>query len=144
MKIIVSGDRNWDDPELIARVILLLDPATDTLIEGEALGADTLARIEAEKRGITVDKTPANWKKFGGAAGPIRNREMLDKGGELVIAFHDDLFHSKGTKDMCNQAQNRSIPVHLIDHRHADEWIHDLSEFLNEKRNNEWPSSSNS
>ena len=50
MKILCSGDREWDDIETILSVLLKYDPATTTIIEGEATGADSQARDVAEQR----------------------------------------------------------------------------------------------
>ena len=58
---------------------------------------------------------PADWKTFGKAAGPIRNRKMLDEGlPDVVIAFHEDIERSKGTKNMISQACEQGIDVILI------------------------------
>lgn len=139
MKIIISGDRHWDDVSLVARVILLLDPSKDVVIEGEADGVDKIARREAEKRGIKVDPTPANWKKYGKAAGYIRNREMLDKGGEFLICIHDDIKNSKGTRNMENQARSHGVPRILVDHWNTNQALLAIEMFLREKRKDDLP-----
>jgi hypothetical protein len=74
----------------------------------------TLARRIAEELGLEVRKYPAKWHTYGKAAGPIRNREMLKENPELVIAFHDDIKNSKGTKDMVTIAQKAGITVVII------------------------------
>lgn len=61
-----------------------------------------------------VESFPANWSQYGHAAGPIRNQKMLDQNPDLVIAFHFDLEHSKGTKDMINRAKKACIPVRFV------------------------------
>lgn len=117
MKVLVCGDRNYADKEAIKRTLLDLLRAYDItcIIEGEAKGADTLGRIVAEELGITVEKYPADWLKYGRSAGPIRNRQMLVEGKpNLVIAFHDDIEHSKGTKNMLEQARKAGVPRRLI------------------------------
>ena len=93
-----------------------LDPTTDTVLHGMARGADSLAARAAYELGISVIGFRARWEKFGKAAGPIRNREMLDEKPDLVIAFHDDLESSKGTKDCVEEARRRGIPVEVISH----------------------------
>lgn len=53
---------------------------------------------------------PANWDKYGKKAGPIRNAQMLEEGRpNLVLAFHDNLQFSHGTKDMCEIAVKAKI-----------------------------------
>jgi hypothetical protein len=115
-KVLVCGSRDWLDREPI-RVWLckLHDWGFDTLIEGEARGADTIAREEAEKLGFTVLKFPADWDKYHKAAGPIRNKQMLVEGKpDLVIAFSKDIQNSKGTKNMIQQADSNKPPIHTI------------------------------
>ena len=51
---------------------------------------------------------PADWKKYGKSAGPIRNREMLKMDPDIVLIFHDDPKNSKGTKD-CVKALLKKI-----------------------------------
>jgi hypothetical protein len=59
---------------------------------------------------------PAEWKKYGNAAGPIRNARMLNEGvPDVVIAFHENIHKSKGTKNMMDQACLHGVDVILID-----------------------------
>lgn len=98
---------------MIHRWIAYLAP--QVVIEGEAKGADTMARNAAIHLGIHVERYPADWEKFGRAAGPIRNLKMLMEGKPThVIAFHDDIGKSKGTKDMINQARKAGLDVLLV------------------------------
>lgn len=110
----MCGDRRWTDAEKIAAAFDRYQPTL--VIEGEAAGADTLARLEAERRGIRVLDFPADWDIYGRAAGPIRNRQMLDQGRpDLVVAFHSDLGASKGTRHMVELARKYGVPVVVIE-----------------------------
>ena len=113
MKVLVTGDRNWTDRESIRSWLSKLqDQGYDTLIEGEARGADTIARQEAESMGYTIERYPAQWTSYGKAAGVKRNQQMIDEGKpDLVLWFHHDLKNSKGTRDMVNRAISQKIPV---------------------------------
>jgi hypothetical protein len=73
-----------------------------------------MARKLAERIGWDVIKVPADWTKYGKAAGPIRNQEMLDMDPDLVLAFHSDLDNSKGTKDMVARARKKGVKVIVI------------------------------
>lgn len=113
MRVLICGDRSWQDKELIRQVLSALSDV-EVVIEGEARGADTLARVVAEELHITVLPFPANWTKFGRAAGPIRNRQMLDEGKpDLVIGFHNNIIESRGTKNMLEQARKARIQTRL-------------------------------
>lgn len=124
MKILVCGSRHWEDRALIART--LADKgcgyAPVKVIHGDCRGADRMAGEYAEHQGCSVFKFPADWTKYGRAAGPIRNQQMLDEGKpDLVLAFHDDIERSKGTKDMVIRARNAGIPVEIISHASQDQ-----------------------
>ena len=86
----------------------------DVVIEGEAQGADTMARQIAYGMQLAVHAWPAQWYKYGRAAGPIRNGQMLAESPDLVLAFHDNIGSSKGTKDMIARAKKAGVPVRLF------------------------------
>lgn len=84
----------------------------DTVIEGEARGADSIAAEEARSLGLEVHPYPAFWNDFGKSAGFRRNQQMLDEGKPgLVIYFSNDLANSKGTADMVRRAHKAGVPV---------------------------------
>lgn len=114
-KVLVCGDRKWTDYKLILTVLEMLKP--DVVIEGECRGADLLSKRAAIELGIPVEAYPADWKMYGKAAGPIRNRQMLKEGKpNLVVAFHDDINHSSGTKNMVNIAKKAGTKVSIVEH----------------------------
>jgi len=111
MKALICGSRDFSDPVPIQKVIDTFSD-TDVVIHGAAPGADTLAGILAEKRGLKVLAFPADWKKYGRAAGPIRNKQMLVEGmPDRVYAFYSDKKASKGTANMVMQANRAKVPV---------------------------------
>ena len=112
-RILVCGDRNWTDYDLIKSALEgLTHSSTECIIEGEALGADTCAREAAMTLNLPVLKYRAKWEEHGKAAGPIRNQQMIDEGDpDLVLVFHDDLPNSKGSKDMVRRARKHGLPV---------------------------------
>ncbi len=122
MKILICGSRHWTNYNSILSVIrrLITCYGPDILIvEGGASGADLLSRKAAIECGISYKEFPADWNKYGRAAGPIRNQQMLeevmeDEGRGMIIAFHEDLAKSKGTKDMVNRAKGKGIPIYII------------------------------
>ena len=86
----MEGVRKWTDRHLIRQALQFVQPSL--VIQGEARGADSLARDVAQNLGIEVLPFPANWEKYGRAAGPIRNKQMLDEGdpdGVLAFPSHD-------------------------------------------------------
>lgn len=116
-RVLVTGDRNWHDVAMVFRVLSQYDPDT-VLIHGGARGADAHADSYGHYRKWEVHSEPALWDKYGRAAGPIRNQRMLDEHHpDVCHAFHDDLEHSKGTRDMVTRCDKAGIPVHV--HSHA-------------------------
>lgn len=117
MKILICGDRNWEDRYAILYKIneLVEKHGNDlTIIAGGARGADKIAAGWCKILGIPLIEVYADWKKYGRSAGPIRNRIMLDMNPDLVIAFHNDIENSKGTKDCKKEAEKRGIETELI------------------------------
>jgi len=113
MKVLVCGSRKWSQlAPIMARLERL--PKLSVIIEGGCEGADTLARVAAKVTGHDVIEYPANWNGRGRAAGPHRNRLMLDLKPDLVLAFHESFTSSKGTKDCVLEAQRRKIKVEII------------------------------
>jgi len=113
VRVLACGDRNWSDAAKIRERLARL-PGDTVIVHGAARGADTLAGLVANRLKLVVEAFPADWERYGRAAGPIRNREMLDTRPDLVIAFHSNLAESKGTRDCVNEAKRRHIPVEVI------------------------------
>jgi hypothetical protein len=114
MRVLVCGDRNWTDKEVIRSVLKALKPKPELVICGGARGADTLAKEVAIELGLKVVEFPANWALNGKAAGPMRNQKMLVEGQPtFVIAFHDDIKASKGTAHMLFISRYNKIRTQL-------------------------------
>lgn len=115
MRVLVCGDREWTSEKLIYKRLKEFARGETVIIHGCARGADTMAGQIARFLGFEVEEYPAEWETYGPAAGPIRNRKMLKCGKpDLVIAFHNDIVVSKGTKDMVTIARQAGIPVEVI------------------------------
>lgn len=111
MKILICGSRDYKNIEAIKNVINRLS-AEDIVIHGCAKGADSIAGYLAKNKGLKVLEFPAQWDKYGKAAGPIRNKQMLDEGKpDEVYAFYADKSKSRGTKNMVKQSRKAGIPV---------------------------------
>lgn len=132
MKVLVTGDRNWNNWASVWRSLRGLGPLTE-IVHGGARGADSMCAYVANKLGYTVHEHKAKWDLYGKAAGPLRNQEMLDKHPNigLCLAFHDDLAHSKGTADMVRRARAKGIPVNVI--QTEDEDVESDSENLDRR-----------
>ena len=114
-RVLVCGSRGWSDTETLYKWLSIL-PKGSTIIEGEATGADRLARIWGKQLGFKIEAYPAEWQRFGRRAGTIRNEKMLRLGKpQLVIAFHSDIQESRGTLHMISLARRRGLHVILVE-----------------------------
>ena len=112
MRLLICGDRNWDDKNLIRIAIKELQQlhTIECIIQGEARGADTQGKEVAEEMNIPILSFKPDWNKLGRAAGIIRNKEMLIDGKpDYVLAFHDDIKNSKGTGNMIKITQKAGV-----------------------------------
>ena len=121
VRLLVCGGRDYADRDTLFGTLdtfVCQGHHIKVLIEGEAPGADTLARQWAEDHTppIKVDPYPADWSAYGKAAGPIRNQEMLTEGKPTyAFAFYDRPRHlSKGTADMVRRLKKAGIPVQEV------------------------------
>lgn len=117
-RVIVSGDRDWNCPELAARYVGRLQRRYGnalTIIHGAAPGVDRSFADAARTVGVVVESHPAKWRDFGNRAGPIRNAEMVSRGACMVLACHRTIRSSQGTKDLCHKAILAGVPTWLIE-----------------------------
>lgn len=116
-KAIFCGSRKWGDHLAIRRKIEEVDRRFSKmgepwmLIEGGAQGADAIAHQEASKLGIPVVTVQANWKHYGRAAGPMRNKWMLALEPDLVVAF--PVSDSVGTLHMVEVAKAQGVHTYV-------------------------------
>lgn len=114
MKIIIAGSRQLDNAADILPIIaeklegsLLIEEITE-IVSGKAKGIDTIGEMYAEYNSIPVKEFPADWTKYGRAAGPIRNREMALY-GDIALVIWDGI--SPGSKNMINTMKSLNKPV---------------------------------
>lgn len=111
MIVVVTGSRDWEDYDYIYCRLAEL-PAGSTIIHGGCRGADQLASKAARALGFKQEAMLADWKQFGKSAGPIRNRRMLAKHPDLVIAFCRN--NSAGTMDCHDAAKDMGLATDLL------------------------------
>lgn len=128
VRVLVCGSRQWHNrPRIRAELKRLQREAAGmgeefVVIHGACPdGADKIADEIAESElglvpGETLIREPAEWKRYGRAAGPIRNQRMLNEHGPtLVYAFRDGV-KSSGTDDLVKRAKRvlGESRVHVI------------------------------
>jgi hypothetical protein len=98
MIVIVCGGRDFTDAKLLNEALNAVHAARpiSMLVQGEASGADTLAKEWAFRNEMNSIGYRAEWEKHGRGAGPIRNDRMLRTGAPLIVAFEG----GRGTRNM--------------------------------------------
>lgn len=115
-RVIVAGGRDFSDEKYLNESLEALreEYLEIEIVSGHANGADKLAEEYAKRLGLELKVFPADWKKYGRAAGPIKNKEMLEyilEGDPIVVAFWDG--QSRGTKDMISKAKEAGVDVKI-------------------------------
>ena len=80
------------------------------LVSGCANGVDKLGEKFALENGISIERYPADWDKFGKSAGYKRNAEMASVAEALVLIW-DGM--SNGSRSMLRMANERGLAVHV-------------------------------
>ena len=112
MKVIIAGSRHMlEDYDLLEAGINATSWHFSEVVCGLALGADTWGKKWAEHRGIPVAEFPADWKKYGRAAGPIRNKQMAEYANAAIVFIWDN---SRGSANMIKQMKELNKPVFVV------------------------------
>ena len=125
MRLLTTGSRDWEGPRAEAGIQQVLNAVLSlsetlnsplTVVHGACpTGADQCVDRWARRRDDTValETHPADWRKLGKRAGPIRNQDMVDRGADLCIGFLKD--GSTGTRNCLALAKNAKIPTFIVD-----------------------------
>ena len=117
--LLIAGSRNYTDRDTFNRVTeeyIDSEDAFTVIVAGGAAGADELAKDYALEHGLQYIEFPADWEKYGRAAGPKRNDEMVkfikEKNGRALYFWDGE---SKGTKQCIESARKNGIDVTIWD-----------------------------
>lgn len=130
MTILVCGGRHFEYYNILSMVLNQIIgeyvPAEDEVevVSGGCAGTDKLAEKYAQENNYILKVFPAEWSKYGKAAGPIRNQQMVDyikDKNSIVVAFTS--VNTKGTRHTMQQAQKYNIPVFEIPYEMFEEAV---------------------
>ena len=127
-RVIVCGGRSFQNYDTLEKYLDMLHAlhGFDVVIHGAAIGADLLAHNWALSHHVDIRQFRADWKTYKKAAGPIRNKQMLDEGRpDLVIAFPG----GKGTSNMKMQANMAGVEVLDLSEEHVRRSVERQYEF---------------
>lgn len=122
----VTASREWDDTARVRHVLEYvwrccqaagggLAPEPLVVRHGASRGGDTIAHnwtVQMHDAGYPIkpDAMPAEWRRYGKAAGLLRNTTMIVKGDiDVCLAFSRN--NSDGTADCMAKAREAGIPV---------------------------------
>ena len=104
MKTAVIGTRTFENYQQLCETLGNLANTPTEIISGGATGADALAERYAKENNLPLTIHLANWKEYGKAAGPIRNKTIIEE-CEQLVAFWD--VQSKGTSYTIKTAKGK-------------------------------------
>lgn len=131
MRCIIAGGRDFDNYEFLKerRNRIFSNELPDIIFSGrcydpkngkltfvtedgiKVYGADGLGERYAKENYIKVYPYPADFKQYGKAGGPIRNRYMAERATHCII-FWDG--KSKGSFDMQKAVKEFDLPTRII------------------------------
>ena len=114
-RIVVAGCREYKNYEEAKEYIdfcisKIREDENLIFLSGGCRGADLLGERYARENGFELEIYPANWEKYGRAAGPKRNREMV-LAADYIICFWDG--KSRGTKTLVEFAKRENKPLRI-------------------------------
>jgi len=112
MKLAVVGSKSFKDYEKLKEV---LDEYEDVeeIVSGGAVGADSLAEQYAIEHHIPIKIFYPNWSKYGKAAGPIRNKLIIQR-ADKVVAFWKTGQENRGTASSMRYANSMNKDLKII------------------------------
>ena len=129
-RIIICGGRHFNDYEALEEKVdqvldsLEMEISQIEIVSGHCVRADRLGEQYAENHQVKCSVFPAEWKKHGRSAGPLRNSQMIRYASEsdrpVVIAFVSP--RSRGTKDTVRKANREGMEVFVYEYGYAEEF----------------------
>jgi len=129
VKIIIAGSREFDNYDFLKSNMDVLfnlfgidkEKEQIEIICGMCRGADMLGERFAKENNYAIKYFPADWDKYGKAAGVIRNEEMAKYAAEyededdegILVAFWDG--KSRGTKNMIDNAEKYGLAQYTVE-----------------------------
>jgi len=110
MKVIIAGSRHISEGFLLEEAIQESGFKITSVISGHAQGIDLLGEAWAVMYQLPCQVFPANWDKYGNAAGPKRNIMMVEIADALIAIWDGS---SRGTKNVIDLAHKASLQVYV-------------------------------
>lgn len=112
MRVVIAGSRNITDYAALQHAIAQTDFSISEVVSGCARGVDTLGERWAINNNVPIISFPANWARFGRAAGHYRNSEMASYADAAIILWDGE---SRGTLGMIDCMRRLRKPYEVYD-----------------------------
>jgi hypothetical protein len=113
----IVGSRHHGNLAQLEEVVAALPPPSEAVIVLGACPTDDPGNIDqrvaeaARARGYHVVELEADWKRWSGRAGPVRNAELVAAVDDLIAL---PWFDSRGTADLIATARKHRVPCRKI------------------------------
>lgn len=112
MRLLITASRDWTDESTISLEMAwyAMGSKDVTVVHGDCpTGGDAIADKLAPRMSFAVERHPADWRRWGRAAGFRRNAEMVALGADVCLAFIKN--NSKGATMTADLAEKAGIPT---------------------------------
>jgi hypothetical protein len=117
MRILVTGDRHWDCPDLaiqiVSRLLARYGPEL-VVIHGGKPGVDRAVAEACETLNVPHESRMLSWHQTGLPTIGTKNRELIKAAPDICVAIHESIGSNKRTRDCVRQALQERIPTFLI------------------------------
>lgn len=125
VRILITGSRDWPVSEFNMIYIAIYQTIAGYLSKGETketitiihgacpTGADLMADNLCRAWGANIERYPADWDSYGKKAGYLRNKQMVETGVDICLAFVYN--KSKGASNTVSLCRERGIPIILVE-----------------------------
>jgi len=110
MRVIIAGSREVKSYDVVEEAIKESGFAISQVVSGMASGVDALGVLWAKENDVLLAEYPADWKRYGRAAGMIRNKQMSEN-ADALVAIWDGKSH--GTQNMIGTAKAQGLMVYV-------------------------------
>lgn len=120
----MAGSRDWEGIYGESRIVAVLNQVLAladalgrelTIVHGGCpTGADAITDRWCRRREdqVKLEAYPANWQWRRKGAGPVRNKDMVERGADMCLAFIKD--YSRGATGLAVLAQEAGIPTYVV------------------------------
>ncbi len=113
MKVVIAGSREITQYSFLLNAIEESGYDITEVCCGKARGADTLGETWAIGRDIPVKYFPADWNRYGKAAGPIRNAEMAKYADTAIVLWDGKSTGARGMIE-CMRKLNKPCYTYIV------------------------------